>query len=200
MRRKTHESNKGRSDAAKAKIRKALVLLGSAAIMGTASCGAASSPDRTMQNPAPLSAQTQRESEVILTPSEDGTRLAAEVVVYEPGESTSSHINIRQVMEEIVADCRESPEIQQCISNEAIERTDGIRGTWVPDARVEFQYWSSENGRWEALWGVTMGDVCDLSNIAPSTIRVIYTPRRNSGIRPSSAEYQMPQNHSLDSD
>ncbi len=195
MKMKNMANRKNTREIAKAKIRKALVLLGTATIMGA--CGAGTPEGDTARDVGEesiLGNQSLRESSIVLTPREDGARLSAEVIVYEPSESTSDPLNIRDVMEQISSACMDSPNVQVCIYEEAIERTGRVRGTILPDAQVQFQYWSAEREEWIEL-GV--GRECDISNHVPSLIRATYLPGIDSEIRTSTAGYRMP---SLDSD
>jgi hypothetical protein len=197
MKMKNRETGKVGKETAKNKIRNALVLLGSATIMGTYSCGAVTPEGNTTADgprESRLFAESLQESTVVLSSREGGSKLRAEVVVYEPGETASDPVNIRDVMEEIVSTCQDTAELQTCIYREAIERTGEVRGTILPNAQVEFQYWSAERGVWEEI---AVGTECDISNYVPSLIRATFTPGINSGISPSSATYRMP---SLDSD
>lgn len=183
---------------------RALLLLGSAAIMG--SCNA---PERSVvENPASATSQelaggtrlTQRESMVILSLSKNRARLRAEVLVYNIDKSASEPSNLRAVMRGIVSSCQSSKDMQKCIvlrGNEKVDEGKEEPPTVIPGALVDFRYWNEEEREWT---DIGVGSSCDLTNYRSATIWAIFIPEIGSGIKPSGATFRMPPNLSLDSD
>lgn len=190
------QARKGTSK--KGALRKAFVLMGSAVIMGSSACAARTSVARGSEPTGVLLQDTLAESEIVLTVSDDGSRLRADVFAYDPEEYSSE--NTRRIMDEVVESCQGRSDMQQCINEEAVSRIRPYEDNRIPDAQVEFQYFSLFTMEWEEMDVLPSGKECDLSNVVPSLIRVIYAPGPGSGIRGSDAEYQMPLGESLDSD
>lgn len=107
-----------------------------------------------------LGSQQLNESSVVIVPASDDnpTMLNISVLVYEPASSTGG-TNIRDVMEEIVQECRaEGGDLQTCINQRALERTAASENyqmnlRTLENAHVTVEFYNPQVNAWTPVQG-----------------------------------------------
>jgi hypothetical protein len=122
-----------------------------------------------------LGGQQLNESQVVIVPASDEqpTMLNISVLVFQPASSTGG-TNIRDVMADIVSQCRsEGGDLQTCINQRALEITAASENyqmnlQTLENARVTVEYYNPQVNAWTAVQGCS-----DLYTNIPGTA---YTP------------------------
>ncbi len=122
-----------------------------------------------------LGGQQLNESSVVIVPASDAepTMLNISVLVYSPASSTGG-TNIRDVMAEIVEECRtQGGDLQTCINERALERTAASENyqmnlRTLENAVVTVEFYNPQVNAWTAVQGC--------QNLQTNMQRVAYTP------------------------
>jgi hypothetical protein len=103
-----------------------------------------------------------KESQVVITPADDaGKVLNISLLVFEPATSTSG-VNIRDVMDQIAQECASAPDRQTCIQQKALERTASSRDyqlnlSSLQNAHFVVEYFNPQGNAYHGLWSAIPG-------------------------------------------